>query len=89
MEKKLSWEEITKLYNKEWVELIEYDWPDEESKPLFGVVRTHADTKEKFDQLISNLPPIDCALVYVGASEKPPDGIIPSANFSRRIITNA
>ena len=40
MEKKLTWEEIKKHYNQEWVELVDYDWPDTEPYPRDGVVRS-------------------------------------------------
>ena len=30
MEKKLTWEEISRRYDKQWVELVDYDWPEEE-----------------------------------------------------------
>jgi hypothetical protein len=30
MAEKLSWEEIKKNYDQEWVELVDYDWPEED-----------------------------------------------------------
>lgn len=66
MLKKISWEEIRKLYDQEWVELIDYDWPDEESDPRAGVVRVHARTREEFDRLTDIDPPKDSAIAFVG-----------------------
>ena len=48
MEKKLTWEEIKKRYDQEWVELVDYDWPDGESHPRSGTLRSHAATRKSF-----------------------------------------
>ncbi len=67
MEKtKLTWEEIKRLYNEEWVELVDYDWPDEEPDPRAGIVRVHAKTREEFDKLAKVDAPHDSACVFVG-----------------------
>jgi hypothetical protein len=66
MAEKLTWEQIKELYNEEWVELVEYDWPDESPDPTAGVVRVHAKTREEFDRLTDINPPWDAAIVYVG-----------------------
>ena len=66
MAKKLSWEEIKKLYDQEWVELIDYDWPDEYPDPKAGIVRVHAKTRDEFNRLTAIDPPWDAAIVYVG-----------------------
>ena len=66
MEKKLTWEEIKRLYDQEWVELVDYDWPDEEIDPRAGVVRVHAKTREEFDRLTDIDPPKHSAIVFVG-----------------------
>lgn len=73
--KKLTWEEITKLYNDEWVELVDYDWPDEDLDPKAGVVRVHAKTREEFDRLTDVNPPKDSAIAYVGDLFAPDAGI--------------
>ena len=41
MSKKFTWEEIEKHYDGEWVELVDYDWPDDEPNPRSGIVRAH------------------------------------------------
>ena len=64
--KKLTWEEIKKLYNEEWVELIDYDWPEEEPDPRAGVVRMHAKTRIEFDRLAAIDAPVDSACLFVG-----------------------
>jgi hypothetical protein len=66
MGKKLTWEEIRKQYDQEWVELVDYDWPDEEPDPRAGVVRVHAKEREEFDRLAAVDPPRDSACVFVG-----------------------
>lgn len=66
MSEKLSWEQIKERYNEEWVELIDYDWPDEDIDPKAGVVRVHAKTRKEFDRLADIDPPWDSAYVYVG-----------------------
>jgi hypothetical protein len=64
--KKLTWDEIKKLYNEEWVELVDYDWPDEDPDPKSGIVRVHAKTREEFDRLTDIDAPEDAAIVFVG-----------------------
>ena len=82
MAKKLTWEEIEKQHDKEWVELIDYDWPDEEPLPRTGVVRVHAHARKEFDELILQDPPAEAAIIFVGERELPPNTII-SANLHR------
>lgn len=67
---KLSWSQILHLYPKEWVELIDYDWPDSEPVPTAGVVRVHAKTRKEFDTLTEIDPPQDSAYVFVGPMDK-------------------
>ncbi len=50
MGEKLTWEEIKKQYDQEWVELVDYDWPDGESHPRSGTLRSHAADKKEFHQ---------------------------------------
>lgn len=66
MTKKLSWEEIKKQYNQEWVELIDYDWSDEEAYPRAGIVRVHARSRKEFDDLAAVDAPTDSAYIYTG-----------------------
>lgn len=80
MKKKLTWEEIKDLYSDQWVELVDYDWPDSEPLPSSGTVRVHSSSRKEFDKLINQDPPTDAALVYVG-ERKPVDGVILSANL--------
>jgi len=82
MAKKLTWEEIKKQYDQEWVELVDYDWPDTDTYPHSGIVRVHAKTRREFDQLILQDPPEMSALVYVGMPNRKP-GVILSANLHR------
>ncbi len=70
MAEKLSWDEILKRYNQEWVELVDYDWPDEEPDPKSGIVRVHAKTRAEFDRLTDVDPPQDSAYVFVGKPKR-------------------
>lgn len=88
MAQKLSWSEIEKLFDKEWVELIEYDWPEGQAYPKAGIVRVHAKTRKEFDQLILQDPPDDSALIFVGKPQLPP-GVVLSANLHRPVPTDA
>ena len=80
MNTKLTWDEIKALYPDEWVELIDYDWPDEEQDPRAGVVRVHAKTRDEFDKATAIDPPRDAASVYVGEIFAPGDKL--HGNFS-------
>jgi hypothetical protein len=79
MTKKLSWERILAQYDQQWVELIDYDWPDEEPFPRAGTVRVHAASRKEFDRLINVNPPPDSAIVFVGKRKLSSD-ILWSAN---------
>ncbi len=73
---RLTWDEIKKHYDKEWVELVDYDWPEEKPYPLAGTVRAHAPNRKSFYQLVNTEPmPKDSAIVYVGKIQMP-DGIV-------------
>ena len=71
--KKMTWEEIEHQYNQEWIELVDYDWPEEEAYPRAGIVRVHAHSRKEFDQLAAKDAPANSAYVYVGRRELPPN----------------
>lgn len=85
MEKKLTWEEIKKQYDQEWVELIDYDWPDEEPDPRAGIVRVHAKTRSQFDDLADQDPPFDSAYVFVG-QPKPTEEVVVTRGYSSIVV---
>ncbi len=85
MGKRLTWAEIQELYDQEWVELVDFDWPLNKAKPSSGIVRVHAQTRKEFDRLVLIDPPPDSALIFVGAAEEPAYGIIPSLNLRRLV----
>lgn len=66
MKIKMTWDEIKTQYDQEWVELVDYDWPDEQTDPKSGVVRVHAKTRAEFDRLVAIDAPLDSAYVFVG-----------------------
>lgn len=76
METKLSWQEIEKLYNREWVQLVDYDWPEEEPLPHSGVVTVHAKSRRKFDRLILKEKQKNSAIMFVGERKIPHDVIL-------------
>lgn len=70
MSEKLSWEEIKKQYDQEWVLLDDYDWPDSAEYPQAGIVRFHAKQRSEFDrQIASREAGFDSALLFVGTPE--------------------
>ena len=71
MEEQLTWEEITKRYDKEWLELVDYEWDDREINPRAGVVRLHAKTRKEFDALMLQHPPVDSAIAFAGKPVRP------------------
>jgi hypothetical protein len=77
MAEKLTWEEIEKLYNQEWVQLVDYDWPDGTPYPKSGFVRTHATDRKDLYRLMKALEPKpdDSALVFVGTPPHAPNTI--------------
>ncbi len=84
MEKKLTWEEIRKQYDQQWVELVDYDWPEEDEHPHTGIVRVHSSDRAEFYRLAAIDSPKDSALVFVG-KHKP----VPGKHFSpgmRRLV---
>ena len=77
MEEKLSWEEIEKRYNQEWIQLINYDWPEGDPYPKSGNVRVHATSRKEFNQLVKSKETIkDAARIFVGQTILPPHTII-------------
>ncbi len=82
MEQVLSWREIEKNYNQQWVQLVDYDWPDGEPKPKSGRVRLHAPTRKEFNKLVLEAAPVNAARIYVG-THKMPEGVILSSNVVR------
>lgn len=65
--KKLSWEEISKKYDQEWVLLDAFDWPEEAEYPTAGVVQIHCRDRNEFDGLMATRPSgFNSAIVFVG-----------------------
>ena len=70
MEIKLTWQEIEKQYAQEWVELVDYDWPEGTPYPRAGVVRVHDADRQRFHALVKAQPPAGSALVFAGIPER-------------------
>lgn len=84
---KLTWDEIKKLYNEEWVELIDYDWPDTEPYPHSGIVRVHAKTRAAFDDLADHDPPFDSAYIFVGSPRRSGD-VVETRGYCKVVINS-
>lgn len=67
MNKKLTWDEIKLQFDQQWIELIDYDWPDGVPYPRSGVVRNYGTNKKEFHKrCLEGEVPRDSAFVYVG-----------------------
>ena len=66
MSEKLTWNEIVQRYYGEWVELIDCDWDETEADPQAGIVRVHSKDRKQLSKQMSELEPVDSAVVYVG-----------------------
>jgi hypothetical protein len=66
MKEKLTWQEIEKRYWHQWVQLVDFDWPDTEPWPTSAVVRVHAADKREFNKLAAQDRPRSTATLFVG-----------------------
>ena len=73
MTEKLSWEDIEKLHDQEWVELVDYEWDLSEPNPQKGVVRAHAKSRKELSDFIKSHPQVDSAILFVGNTDAPSD----------------
>jgi hypothetical protein len=77
---KLSWDEIQKRYDQQWVELVDYEWSEGEANPCGGVVRVHAADRKTFYTLANRSPrPEHSAILFVGQAELPPATVLCSS----------
>ena len=64
---RVTWEQIKTSYNQEWIELVDYVWPDGETYPLEGIIRSHGPDKREFHLQCRKDPmPLDSAILFVG-----------------------
>ena len=67
MSERLTWEQIKQRYDQEWVELVDFDWPEEEPNPRSGVVRAHNKSHDALFDHLAELERVDLdAVVFVG-----------------------
>ena len=79
-----TWKEIEEKFDQEWVELIDYNWPEGDPYPESGVVRTHAGQRKEFYRLANQEPiPSDSAILFVGKKSFYKDGVYFVPNLSR------
>lgn len=81
----LKWEEIQNFYQNQWVQLIDFDWPEDEPHPRCGKVRLSASSRKDFNKLVLNSEPVDAARLYVG-SHQLPEGEILSSNIVKMVL---
>ena len=72
----LSWKQIEKKYDKQWVQLINFDWPEYESLPHSGEVVANAKKRKDFDKLICATKQKFSAILFIGDRELPPNIIL-------------
>ena len=70
MTEKLSWQEIERRYERQWIQLVDYDWPNGQQFPSSGCVRLHANSREEFNRLVLKAFPVDAARLFVGEPER-------------------
>jgi hypothetical protein len=63
---RLTWDEIKRQYDGEWVELVDYVWDEGEPYPIEGMVRTHSPSRKVFNRLVLEWAPADAARLFVG-----------------------
>jgi hypothetical protein len=63
---RLTWDEIRRRYDGEWVELVDYVWDEGEPYPVEGMVRTHSPSRKEFNRLVLERPPAGAARLFVG-----------------------
>ena len=73
MAEKLTFDEIKALYDEEWVELVDYDWPEGTPWPQAGIVRVHHPNRSEFWKLSKATQPevTDSAIVFIGPPDPP------------------
>lgn len=82
MDKKISWAEIEKLYDQEWIELVDYDWDLALPYPSAGVVRVHSPDRAEFKKFALTNPPEDSAFLFVGEPLSE-EGVVYNLNLGR------
>ena len=80
----LTWQEIENSYQNQWVQLIDFNWPEGLSRPKSGRVRIHASSRKEFNSLVLAAEPVDAARVYVGSPQMKDSSILRS-NLIRMI----
>lgn len=80
MSQQLTWQEIEQRFDHEWVELVDYVWPEGEPFPISGIVRTHASKRKEFYDLANQEPvPRDSAILFVGRPKRSPGQMLCSS----------
>lgn len=86
MDNKLTWDKIKELYDQQYVELVDYDWPENEMHPRSGVVRAHSSDRVQFYNQVGKDTPVDSAILFIGKTKLPKDVVFSPG--LRRIVVN-
>lgn len=73
MAEKLSWDEIKARYHEQWIQLLDYDWPDGTPWPKAGIVAIHDSDRKAFWRKAKAVEPrpTDTAVLFVGPPNPP------------------
>lgn len=71
MSARLTWDQIGVLYDKQWIELVNYQWPDVSPYPSAGEVRIHSGDRKEFYRKVKLNPVADSAILFVGKLDIP------------------
>ena len=86
MSKSLSWNEIEQLFDRQWIELVDYNWPEGKPFPISGTVRVHSADRKEFYKLAKSEAPVDSAILFVGKPDIPANTVLCSSIMR---LTNA
>ena len=85
--KKLSWTEIKRDYDQEWVLLDEFDWPTGQPYPSSGAIICHSADKRTFDKMAIEDDTPHVARVFVGKPQIPQNTVINCNMFKMTVCS--
>lgn len=66
MRQRLSWNQVKKLYEGQWVELVDFEWDWNNAYPRWACVGLSADSREELLSLSTN---DESLILFIGAAE--------------------
>lgn len=65
--RRYSWDQITRRFQGEWIELVEFDWDWNSPFPKWARVRHHSTNKRELQELIHGSSAVeDAVTLFVG-----------------------